>query len=201
MARRGFDVTPTMAFWVVVALLFGFAGYFSASVESRRAALKTAKSQKLELKNGEELELVKVLDGDEVSMKRGEDVFIVRLVGVKCFDARVVEPGITEFGAACESALRRVLTGSAKSVVLEYDEFRRDRAGRVLGYLRRNEQDVGEWLIEKGHAMAYTKYPFKRMANYIATQDRARTRRLGLWASDKARERALALGVQWESEQ
>ena len=196
MARRPWDITPTAAFWVVVVALFGFSAWFTTSVEIRRQALKTKRSQKLELKSGETLKLVKVIDGDEVSMQRGEDVFIVRLLGVKCFDAKVVEPGISEFGAACESAVRRALSGDRK-VVLEYDVFKRDKAGRVLAYLRADERDVGEWIDDQGNAVIYTKYPFKRMTRYLAAQDRANSRAVGLWSSTKARERALALQAQW----
>ncbi len=176
--------------------LFGFSAWFTVSVEMRRSALKTKRSQKLELKNGEQLKFVKVIDGDEVSMQRGEDVFIVRLLGVKCFDAKVTEPGISEFGAACESAVRRTLTGDRK-ILLEYDKFLRDRAGRVLGYLRSDGLDVGELIVEQGHGLVYTKYPFKRMTAYMASQDQANTRALGLWSSRKARERGLALQAEW----
>ena len=197
MARRPWDITPTAAFWVVVLALFGFSAWFTTSVELRRSALKTKRSEKLELKSGEELKLVKVIDGDEVSMQRGPDVFIVRLLGVKCFDAKVSEPGISEFGASCESAVRRALSTDRK-VTLEYDgKLIRDRAGRVLGYLRAGDRDVGEWVVDQGHGLVYTKYPFGRMAAYLAAQDRANTRAVGLWSSAKARERALALQAEW----
>lgn len=194
------DISPTAAFWVVVLALLGFSALFTISVEMRRAALKTKRSEKLELKSGEPLKFVKVIDGDEVSMKRGEDVFIVRLLGVKCFDAKVVEPGISEFGAACESAVRRALSGDRK-ILLEYDKFLRDRAGRVLGYLRVDGRDVGELILEQGHGLVYTKYPFARLTAYMAAQDQANSRAVGLWSSTKARERGLALQAEWGREQ
>ncbi len=197
MARSPWDISPTAAFWVVVLALFGFSAWFTTSVELRRAALTTKRNQKLELKSGEELKMVKVIDGDEVSMQRGPDVFIVRLLGVKCFDAKVVEPGISEFGAACESAVRRELSTDRK-ITLEFEgDLLRDKAGRVLAYLKAGERDIGERLVDQGHALVYTKYPFSRMPLYLGAQDRANSRALGIWSSKKAKERALSLQATW----
>lgn len=52
---------------------------------------------------------------------------------------------------------------------------------RPLGRLALEGQDVGQWLVQRGHAWSYR---FRRDAGpYAAQERRARSRRAGLWAT------------------
>lgn len=194
---RGLGISPTAAFWLVVLLLFGSSAYFTFQVEARRATWKAKKST-AKLANGEKVQLVTVVDGDEVSVKRGDDVFVIRLLGIKSFDAKVSEPGISEYGAACHAALEGILK-RATSISVEFENFTKDRHNRVLAYLRVNERDAGHYLVSQGHSLVLLSYPFSREDKYRAAQQVARTRGRGLWSSPKARERADALEKKWQA--
>ena len=58
-------------------------------------------------------------------------------------------------------------------------------------------EDVGLWMVSKGHAVVYTVYPFANMSAYLQAQQKARQQRLGLWASASAGNQADALAREW----
>ena len=83
---------------------------------------------------------------------------------------------------------------------MEYDEAKTDKAGRLLAYLKANDVDVGQALVEQGHALVYTRYPFSREEAYLGVEAVARTRGEGLWSNPKASIRAEALKATWEAQ-
>lgn len=197
MARRDrFDISPTTAFWLVVSCLLICTLYFTISVEMRRFQWDE-RDPELTVESGEVVQVIQVIDGDEVSVKRGDDVFVVRLLGTKCFSSKVNEPGISQIGAACEAALERLTAD--KQATVEFEEFKKDKAKRVLAYLRVGETDVGERLIRDGLSLTYTRYPFSREDRYLAAESAARTRARGIWGEPRATERAKALKIEWKT--
>ena len=158
---------------------------------------------KVELENHEVVTLHRVLDGDEVSLQRKDGkTFVLRLLGVKCFDPLVAEPGIGAAGAACMNALERMLTndqGAQLSVVFEKDGLKHDNRDRVLASLFVGEKDVGKSLVHDGRAMVFTQFKFDNERAYLAEQVAARLAGRGLWANTLATERADALSGQWQS--
>ncbi len=190
-------MSPTVAFWVVVGLLFVSTAFFTVQVELRRSTWKANKSSAT-LDSGEKVELVTVVDGDEVSVKRDKDVFVIRLLGIKSFDGKVVEPGISEFGMACAASLRNTL-GKTGDLTVNFTKFKKDKHNRVLAYLHKGPQDVGRGLVAQGHSLVLTAYPFDRETDYLADQLGAKTAGVGLWSSPKARGRAEALERDWQA--
>jgi endonuclease YncB( thermonuclease family) len=192
MPRR-FDITPTAAFWSFVGLLAVLSAGFTVSVEMRRSEWRPVSDATLS--DGESVELVEVVDGDELSVRRGDDAFLIRMVGIKCFDSKVGEPFIRGFGAACEAALDGLARSGPLTVHLNTQP--QDNAGRVLAYVHADGSDIGVRLVRDGHAVAYTPYPFEREAVYEAAQAEARSRGRGLWASPQTRARIRALQAEW----
>lgn len=195
-ARDRFDISPTTAFWIVVSSLLACALFFTVSVEMRRGQWND-KDPELVVASGEAVKVIQIIDGDEVSVQRGDDVFVIRLLGIKCFSSKVNEPGISQIGAACEAALGRMAAGQSGTV--EFDEFKKDKAKRLLAYLHIGERDVGEALVRQGVAMVYTRYAFSREAKYLAAEEAARTRARGLWGQPQPTDRAKALKAEWKS--
>ena len=194
---KTFDIAPTTAFWFVVVGLAACSLFFVANVEMRRLAWGV-KEKAFQLESGAVVSVLKVIDGDEISVKHGETVFMIRLLGIKCFDSKVIQHGISELGAACESALaRRVLD---KEVEVEFNEFKKDRVGRLLAYVSRNGQDVGRALVEQGFALVYSRYAFDREDIYRAFELAAESRARGIWGNDRARQRAKLLKAEWRAQ-
>jgi micrococcal nuclease len=119
-----------------------------------------------------------VVDGDSVWVRpvSGGPPRQVRLRGI---DA----PEICQaYGAASREALvSRVLHRR-----VQVNSRARDGYQRVLGHLSLDGQDVGAWMVGKGHAWSYR---FDRGAGpYPAEESRARKARLGLWAHGRPME-------------
>ena len=56
-----------------------------------------------------------------------------------------------------------------------------DLEGRLVGFCRLADQtDLGEWLVLRGHALAYRRYS----TQYVIQEDHARQERSGLWAGE-----------------
>lgn len=193
------DLSPDSVYWALIATLAASSVFFALSVELRRHRWSTGAAGAT-LATGALVEVVQVLDGDEVSVKLpGGSSVIVRLLGVKAFEPKVNEPGLSEYGDAAVQQLERLLARPAP-LTLEFEAPQHDDAGRLLAYLRKDSVDVGATLIEGGIALAFTRYGFSREGAYVALQQRAKERAKGLWSSTRAIERAQALEEQWRAE-
>jgi micrococcal nuclease len=70
-----------------------------------------------------------------------------------------------------------------KKVRIEYGQERKDRYGRTLGYLYlQDDTFVNLEIIKQGYGVAYTKYPFKYMDEFMAAEKAAREAKRGLWS-------------------
>lgn len=180
------------AFWVITGLFAAAALFFTIAVEMRRVRF----SDDIVLASGDAVTVKRAIDGDELEVSRGVQAFPVRIIGLKCFDPEVNEPGISGQGQACKAELERLL--EAKTVTLHYDgELATDRDDSVLAYVHADDSDVGRQLVAGGFGMAFTKYPFSREQDYQRAHRAAATARRGLWGNAKARVRAEALEANW----
>jgi endonuclease YncB( thermonuclease family) len=197
--KSAFDLSPNSVYGFIVAVLLGMSLFFGINVESRKRQWQTEKKG-VEVASGAAVTVVQIIDGDEVSVSAEDgSTFVVRILGIKAFDPKVNDPGLSEVGNAAVRHLEQV-TKRAGAVTVEYDEKKMDRAGRLLAYLRADDRDVGEYLVREGHVLAYTRYPFSREQQYLAVEVEAKTRARGLWGIPKATIRAEALKGTWEAQ-
>ena len=199
MAKR-FDISPNVAFWGVCSVLLACAVFFAISVEYRRGTWSTLTGE--DVKNGMQLTLHRVIDGDEVAMRTVDgETFVVRLLGIKCFEPSGTEVGIAAAGQQCMRALETLLKDDGSTASLAFTgNVLRDSRERVLAYLEKNGQDIGRALVHEGHAMVFVRYPFDREGDYLADQVTAKNESKGLWGHPKARARAEALLASWTAE-
>lgn len=196
MPRPAFELSSNHVYWAFVAILAASTLYFVTSVEERRAALRA--SHVVEVESGSEVRLVRVMDADEVSVLTPDgEAFVVRLLGIKGFSTTANEPGVSGLGQEAMTSLERAL--SDKQIRLVYDELKLDSSGRVLAYLEVEAQDVGRLLVERGHVVTYTRYPFSREGAYQGAEAEARSERLGLWGNEKAVERVQGWQAAWQA--
>jgi endonuclease YncB( thermonuclease family) len=196
LSRRAFDPSSNHIYWMFVAILAVSTAYFVASVEERRAELRSA--GEIEIESGTEVQLARVMDADEVSVHTLDGhPFVVRLLGIKGFSTTASEPGVSGLGQEAMTALERAL--AEKQILVVFDELKYDSSHRVLAYLEVEGQDVGRLLVEHGHVVTYTRYPFSREGVYQGAEAEARSERLGLWGNAKAVERILGWQAAWQA--
>ncbi|HWR59621.1 MAG TPA: thermonuclease family protein [Thermodesulfovibrionales bacterium] len=129
--------------------------------------------------------IVRVHDGDTVSVLIGKKKERVRLIGI---DAP--EIGQKPWGAKAMKHLEGLLRDSGLTVTLEFDIDRRDKHGRLLAYLwTGNGKCINLQMLKDGYAALFTFPPNVKHANALREGQRyARDRGLGIWGRDGLRE-------------
>lgn len=185
------------AFFLFVGTLFAFSIVFTWRVEVMRASVAKARGAE-DLPSGTDVEVIQVVDGDELAVRSpGGKNFVVRVLGIKSFDAVAREQGVSSFGQASVDFLKD--RTSAKTVRLEFTTYAKDSRGRLLSYVHVGEEDLGKSLVERGLSLVFVQYPFDRESEYLVQQSLAQASKIGLWGNDKARARASALLASWKA--
>lgn len=182
----------TALFWLVLATLLGGSAFYAVEVARQQAE---AGPRDAVLASGDVVQLVQVIDGDTLRVRKDDGGATVRLLGIKAFDAKAAKDDTAVHGRAAEEGLRVLAEGQALRVLLNNPP--RDRHGRTLANLYVGDDDLGLALVSRGHALVYTVYPFAQLQAYRQAQAAARAARLGLWADPAAVERADALAREW----
>lgn len=121
----------------------------------------------------------RIVDGDTLVL---EKIGKVRLIGVDTPETVDRRKPVQYFGKEASLFLKNIALG--KEVSIEYDQNKKDRYGRALGYLFLPDGTlINLKIIEEGYGFAYTKYPFKRIEEFRKAEARARTIEKGLWAN------------------
>jgi endonuclease YncB( thermonuclease family) len=121
--------------------------------------------------------VTRVLDGDTIVLDNGETV---RLIGVDAPETHHPEIPVQRFGEEATEFLKRFAEGF--ECTLEYEPNNiRDQYGRLLAYVFVGDRLANAEIIRRGYAYAYTRFPFRRQAEFIASEREARERQYGLW--------------------
>ncbi len=119
-----------------------------------------------------------VADGDTLFVSR---VGAVRLIGVDTPEtSHPTKPGQFMGKEAAEFVKKLVIR---KIVALEFDEERKDKYNRTLAYVYlKDGRMLNAELIKQGYAVAYTRFPFRHMQEFVKLEAEARQKGIGLWA-------------------
>lgn len=121
--------------------------------------------------------VTRVLDGDTIVLDNGETV---RLIGVDAPEIHHPEIPVQRFGQEAAEFLRRFAEGFECTLEYEPNDIR-DRYGRLLAYVFVGDRLANAEIIRRGYAYAYTRFPFRRQAEFIALEREAREYQYGLW--------------------
>ncbi len=139
--------------------------------------LKSSSSVGQSLPSRGPFRVTRVLDGDTLVLDNGETV---RLIGVDAPETHHPEIPVQRFGEESTEFLRRFAEGF--ECTLEYEPSSiRDQYGRLLAYVFVGDRLANAEIIRRGYAYAYTRFPFRRQAEFIALEREARERQYGLW--------------------
>lgn len=120
---------------------------------------------------------IRVIDGDTIELDGGERV---RLIGVNTPETVDPRRPVERFGKEASSFTRRLAEG--KTVRLELGDETRDRYGRTLGYIYLPDDTLlNAEIIRQGYGYAYTRFPYRRMDEFVELEREARDQGRGLW--------------------
>lgn len=132
--------------------------------------------------------VTRVVDGDTIHVEVRGQRTVVRLIGIDTPETVHPSKPIQCWGPQASARTKRLLPIGAR-VRLESDPSQdtRDRFGRFLGYVylgnRGGAASVNRALVAAGAAKSYVYagVPFRFVRAFDAAEQRARTRRIGLW--------------------
>jgi micrococcal nuclease len=132
--------------------------------------------------------VTRVIDGDTLLLSNGERV---RLIGVDTPELHHPLKPVQYFAEEAFQFTRTMAEG--KEVRLEYDWRRRDRYGRLLAYVYLEDGTfLNAEIIRQGYGFAFTKYPFRYMAQFRQYQREARENGRGLWKRREAKNKKFS---------
>jgi micrococcal nuclease len=128
--------------------------------------------------------VLRIIDGDTFRVKDGSPKgMIIRVIGVDAPETRNTGHKLkSKFGSVSTEYLRKLIDG--KRIRIEYDIDPVDRYGRTLAYVYLKDGTfVNAELVKNGYANTMTVQPnVKYQTLFLKLEERARKRRLGLWA-------------------
>ncbi len=124
------------------------------------------------------VKVVKVIDGDTIKIETGE---VVRLIGIDAPETVHPSKPVACFGKEASQKAKEILEGGL--VKLEKDVSEKDKYGRLLRYVWKDDVLVNELLVREGYATVSTYPPDVKYQNrFLEAQRLAREENKGLWA-------------------
>lgn len=192
-----------LIFIILIILFFVFVGFIGQNIVSKEASPKpdvagsktepsdrptTTIESSLNSDNREVATLVKVVDGDTITVSINGKNETIRVIGIDT--PEVVDPRKTVecFGKEASDFAKLTLQNN-KTLFLESDptQGERDKYKRLLRYVWIEDEkvDFGKLMIDRGYASEYTySLPYKYQKEYKQTEKVARESKKGLWADD-----------------
>ena len=136
----------------------------------------------------QEARVIKVNDGDTVTLRMDNKTYRTRLIG---FDAP--EMGQEPWGKNAREHLRKMLKDSGWNVSVETDIEKHDKYNRLLVYVwTKDNTFINEKMLADGYAVLFTFPPNTKYVDlFKKAQHNAREKKLGIWGSDGLKERPV----------
>ena len=130
-------------------------------------------------------QVVRIVDGDTVRVRIGDVTRTVRYIGVDTPETVKPNEPVQCFGKQASAFNSRLVAG--RRVRLQYGPERLDRYGRLLAYVYlagSESRSVNARIVAEGYGRVLAIAPnTAHLRPYLRLEDRARSRRLGLWAA------------------
>ncbi|MCE9541807.1 thermonuclease family protein [Candidatus Kaiserbacteria bacterium] len=178
---------------IALGILIGFLIFHKApapSIPAAEPALRTAQTSTTTLSAEYEwYPVVKVVDGDTITVLKNGKNMTVRLIGVDTPETVDPRKPVQCFGKEASDETKKILGGQYARLELDPSQGEFDKYGRTLAYvyapanIRPEGILVNEYLISEGYAHEYTyNLPYKYQKEFKAAEVSARTNEKGLWA-------------------
>ena len=129
--------------------------------------------------------VVKVVDGDTIHIDVAGKKETVRLIGINTPETVDPRRPVECFGKEASSKAKELLEGKKVRIETEASQGERDKYGRVLGYVYREDGlFFNKYMIEEGYAYEYTyRIPYQYQVEFKTAQKEAEANGRGLWAT------------------
>jgi micrococcal nuclease len=145
----------------------------SVSIESAHASSTTS------------VKVVSIVDGDTIKVRIGGKTETVRLIGIDTPETKKPGTPVQCWGVEATKATNKLLNGATVTLTMDKVAGNRDRWGRMLRYVSVKGRDVGNALIQGGHARAYAykNQRYNKRDLYERTESVSKRENRGLWGA------------------
>jgi micrococcal nuclease len=128
-----------------------------------------------------EIKCIKVIDGDTILLSNGERL---RYIGIDTPETKHPLRKVEYLGREAYLLNKKLVEG--KNIRIEFDVEKRDRYGRLLGYVYVGDIFVNAYLVKNGYAQVYTVPPNVKYSEFfLKLQKEARENKRGLWKREE----------------
>ncbi len=128
--------------------------------------------------------VVKVIDGDTVTIQKNGETVTLRLIGLDAPESTTLRKGVIEcFGDKATERARELLSEKSISIETDSSQDTYDKYGRLLVYVfLPSGANFNKQMIEEGYGHEYTyNAPYKYQKEFRAAEKRAQSAQRGLW--------------------
>jgi micrococcal nuclease len=135
--------------------------------------------------------VIEVNDGDTITIRTKSLLGMptkkerLRLIGIDAPELKQ-DP----WGRLSKRYLKKLISESDWIVDIEFDVEKRDKYGRLLGYVwDKKGRLINEKMLEDGYALLYSIPPnVKYVERFISAQKKAQQKRAGIWGNERLKE-------------
>ena len=129
--------------------------------------------------------VVRVIDGDTIEVHLERGTATVRLMGIDTPETTHPTRPVEYYGLEAAALTETALSGKTVTLTPDVTGDREDQYGRLLRYVTVQGVDVNAALVREGYARAVPGFSYSRRAEFIALEDAARSRGVGLWGRER----------------
>jgi len=139
--------------------------------------------------------VVRVIDGDTIVVDMNGVDETIRLIGIDTPETVDPRKLVGCFGKEASDKAKELLTGARVRVVIDPTQDTRDKYGRLLAYIFRDEGlFINKYMVEQGYAYEYAHIvPHKYQTEFKTAQKEAKATQRGLWAQGTCDAKPTAL--------
>lgn len=128
--------------------------------------------------------VIQVVDGDTLKINLNGRAETLRLIGMDTPETVDPRKPVQCFGKEASNKAKELLGGKKVSIESDPTQGDRDKYGRLLVYIRRDDGlFYNKYMIEQGYAHEYTyNLPYKHQAEFKTAQKAAQEALRGLWS-------------------
>ena len=126
--------------------------------------------------------VVRVIDGDTIEVQGAAGVLqTVRLMGVDTPETKHPTRPVEYYGPEAAAIAHAALAGATVGLTVDPTGDHVDAYGRLLRYVTVVGVDFNAALVRDGYARAVRGFAYSRRAEFVALENAARSRGVGLW--------------------
>ena len=152
----------------------------------KEVVLVKAKPKEIEKQASALYPVVKVIDGDTLSVDIDGKIEVLRLMGINTPETVDPRKQVECFGTEASAKAKKSLTGQRIRLEGDTTQGERDKYDRLLGYVFLEDgRFFNDLMVREGYAYEYTySIPYKYQDQFNQAEQEARGNKRGLWADD-----------------